>query len=305
MSKLEKPIRISSMLPKFSREMTKHWWMCPKRCDIEFTVFLSEKLFVKIIEVIEDMSDASIVCNTLIHRLSIRLPINITRGRPLHLMHEIVSRIRFNSSLDIISLRNMFWFGLQEMRETGKKYNRYTQFACYCLNAAVNMCSDPRLAVHWHRRQMKHLWKALVSVTFIDDFLLVSTLCQYHQQSRCPFDMVLVEPIQLILEDAPLSDGMWNETKLMVISHHQHLFFDFPTIINFAMHKASAFGIAQFLDFIHSQQLMNWPQMERVTRDMLVRSNNPILHAINVYIHRQMMDDFTTSNAVFPLPIFE
>lgn len=186
-STLEKPIRISSMLRQFSREMTKHWWMCPKRCDIEIMVFLSEKLFVNIIEVIEDMDDASIVCNTFIHRLSIRLPINITRGRPLHLMHEIVSRIRFNSSVDITSLRRMFWMGLQEMHETRNKYNRYTQFACYCLNAVVNMCSGHHLAVHWLRRQLKQLWKALISVTFIDDFLSIPALCQYHQHSRCPF----------------------------------------------------------------------------------------------------------------------
>ena len=291
-------IRINKIIPRFFREMTKVWWMSPKRCDRDMLLYLSEKLFLVIIEVMGEIVDASILCNNFIHRLEGRLSVNLTDQDPLYLMHEIVSQIRLNGTLNVPSLQCMFRFGLQEMNESGKKYNRYTEFAFFCLNAAVSMCSDPDMSANWRRVQMKHIWNALVSVIFLDDFLLLTEL--RHCDRVSPYQMVLVEPIHLILQDALLSDGKWNETTLMVISHHQHLFFDFPTIINFAIHKASAFGITQLLDFIRSQQLMDWPQIERAARDMLVRSTNPVLHAINIHIHRQMMDDFRASDVLFP-----
>ena len=293
-SSLKQPIQISKILPRFSREMGKLWWMSPNRCDREMILFWSEKLFVDIIRVNGALVDASIMCNTFIHRLAVRLPINITNEDALHLMHEMMSRFRLNSTLNLTSLRCMFRIGLQEMRESGKKYNRYTEFAFFCLNAAVNMCTDSDYPPDLKRTQLKLLWNALVSVTFIDDFLLLTELRQYDQLNDC--HMVLMQPIHVILRDALISDGTWNETKLMVISRHQHLLFDFSTIINFAMHKSSAFGITQLVDFIYAQKLMDWAQIANAARTMLMTSPNAILHAINHYVHQQMMHDFMVIN---------
>lgn len=266
--------------------MSKHWRLTLKKCDRQMILFWAEKLFVRIVEVNGAFVDASLMCNAFIHRLTIRLPINITHRDPLHLMHEMMSRFRLNSVMKSTSLRSMFRMGLHELHQTEKKYNRYTEFSFHCLCAAVSGCSHPEVSADRKLRQLKQLWSTLVSVTFINDFLLLPELREYNQLNAN--EVVLIEPIHIILRDAFLSDRTWNETKLMVISHHQHLFFDFPTIMNFARHKSSAFGTTQLMDFINHQNLMDWLQMASHVSQMAYPRPLGLLNHINEYIYRKM-----------------
>ena len=116
-SKLKRPIRISKTLPRFSRKMSEQWPYIYDGRDRDLILFWAEKIFVEIAEV-STFTEATIMCDTFMQRMIVRLPFGITRHDPLDLMHEMTRRYRVNTFLSTGSIRTIFQLGLQVMNET-------------------------------------------------------------------------------------------------------------------------------------------------------------------------------------------
>ena len=180
--------------------------------------------------------------------------------------HEMETILSDNDSLSSLlfddeaiafhRLRNVFNYGMKEMKRTNCKYNRYMRFALSTLREMVttttsqSSSSDPISS-----RNVQGFWSIIPSWILIEDYLKFPLLRSYEHISVHITDLLLSAAIKP-------GDGNINFEPLFVMRQQTELTFNFESIMQWLLAKQTDIeSIMKILRFIVEQNLMGSRQM--------------------------------------------